>query len=310
MLVKMRGEPADKERLEVLMRRFPGSDALEKEYQSVCAGVGGEERFDYYMEQCEPKFPHLILHDVSLESVFPFQLDSVMITPWCIYVFEVKNLGGRTQIRQNPQQAVQLKEDGSRAGIKSPLEQMETHSWLFEEWLMRHKLIVPLRSILVFSYAKQIPENIPSSQVVLFSHQLPLFMSRLAEEAWMMHPAEMQKIADELIRFHRPFVHPPFHLDKRFPISRMKTGVWCNACGRLGMKRLHGCWICGCGAKEKAAHERTVRDWLLITGEPITNRDAREMLGLTSVHAAGRLLRSMDLERIGTFRDSKYLLKR
>ncbi|WP_088006225.1 nuclease-related domain-containing protein [Indiicoccus explosivorum] len=309
MIIKRRGKQADKERLEILMRRFPRADLLVNEYAAACAGEGGEERFDFYIDRCGPKFPHLILHDVSLKSVSPFQLDSVMITPWCLYIFSVKNLKGVTEIRTNPAQSIHTKDDGSASGRRSPVEELETHAWLLEEWLMRHNLIAPIRTILVFSYPKQIPEGIPPGQIVLFSHQLPMFLAKLKAEPAVLRETEMREIADEMLRYHRPYVHAPICKDKRYPVSLMKKGVWCKDCGRLGMRRVHGYWVCSCGAKDKDAHKRAIRDWLLITGEPVTNRAAREMLGLDKVKIVNRLLREMDLERVGAYRGTGYQLK-
>lgn len=80
------------------------------------------KRFDAYFSMSKIDFPHLVLHDVPLKSALPFQLDSLLITPWYVYVFEVKNMSGRLFFKQSPPQLIQTKEDGSVTGRKSPIE--------------------------------------------------------------------------------------------------------------------------------------------------------------------------------------------
>lgn len=314
MILKMRGEPIDKERAEIVLRRLPkthASYALAKiELWNSESGISGERRFDEYFQLSKPVFPYILLNDLSLKTSRSFQLDAVMVTPWCLYVFEVKNMSGRLAFKDSPMQLVQTKEDGSVIGRKSPIEQIKQNEWLLDEWLTPRDYRLPIRSVLVFSFTKQIPENVPSSQPAIFSHQVPLFIKEIIAEKNLVSPAEMEVLALELLAAHSPFQHDPICANPAYPITSMLRGVWCAACNSLGMKRKFGAWNCpACGVSSKDSHIRTLKDWFLLTGEPLTNKLCREILQIDDHRLASRLLTSMKLNKKGSFKDAKYVFE-
>lgn len=313
MIWKEREVSRNKEELEVLLRRLPKRHAqygqVEKDYYVEVAGQAGEERFDHYYEASRVAFPHLMLHNVRLRSFREFQMDSVMITPWGVYVFEVKNMNGRMRFNSHPVQMLQMKDDGTVIGRKSPIEQMADNEWLLEEWLRQRDMLFPLRSVLVLSYSKQIAENVPASQPIIFSHQLPRFLHTLPVEGAIFSPDEMKALAESMMAALVIFEPRPICRDSRYPIDAMQRGVWCAGCGRIGMVRRYGVWFCpGCGVSSKDAHLRTIRDWLLLTGEPMTNKLCREILGVGDRRLVTRLLQGMDLKRSGSRKGSIYRL--
>lgn len=313
MIWKEREESRIKEELEVLLRRLPKRHAqygqVEKEYYVEVAGQAGEERFDHYYGASRVTFPHLMLHNVRLKSFRVFQMDSVMITQWGVFVFEVKNMNGRMLFNSHPVQMLQMKEDGTVIGRKSPLEQMAENEWLLEEWLREREILFPLRSVLVLSYSKQIAENVPASQPIIFSHQLPRFLHTLPVEKAIFTLDEMKALGDMMIGTLVHFTPKPICGNARYPINMMRRGVWCAACDRIGMVRCYGNWVCpSCGVLDKNAHLRTIRDWFLLTGEPMTNRLGREILGVDDRRLVTRLLGGMKLNKNGTFKDSSYRL--
>lgn len=310
---KSRDVSRNKEELEVLLRRLPKWHAaygqVEKDTYTETAGQGGEERFDHYFAASPVAFPHLMLHNVTLHSFRIFQLDSVMITPWCVYIFEIKNMNGRMEFRDGPVQMLQTRDDGTVIGRKSPIEQIAENEWLLGEWLGMRQISLPVRSVLVLSYTKQIAENVPASQPVIFSHQLPRFLNQLSVEPAIFSMVEMKSLAQALVKGLVIFQPRPICSNPRYPIDVMLRGVWCAGCNRLGMERRYGSWVCpGCGVSSKDAHLRTIRDWLLLTGEPITNKKCREVLGVDDRRLVTRLLSDADLKRTGTHKGAKYLL--
>src|SRR5690554_1397630 len=220
---KERDVSSEKEELEVLLRRLPRGHAMyaqvEKDNYAEIAGHAGEERFDHYYAASSVKFPHLMLHNVTLRSFRVFQMDSVMITAWGIYVFEVKNMNGRLLFNSHPVQMLQMRDDGTVIGRKSPLEQMDENEWLLEEWLREREVFLPVRSVLVLSYSKQIAENVPASQPIIFSHQLPRFLNTLPVEAAILNMDEMKELADMMIASLVIFERRPICRDSRYPID-------------------------------------------------------------------------------------------
>ncbi|MCM3610046.1 NERD domain-containing protein [Planococcus sp. MERTA32b] len=313
MIWKEREKSRTKEELETVLRRLPKRHAqygqAEKDYYAEVAGQAGEERFDHYYAASRVTFPHLMLHDVRLKSFRIFQMDSVMITQWGIYMFEVKNMNGRMLFNSHPVQMLQMKEDGTVIGRKSPLEQMAENEWLLEEWLREREILFPARSVLVLSYSKQIAENVPASQPILFSHQVPRFLHTLPVEKAILNPDEMKALGDMMIAALVHFTPKPICDNPRYPIAAMRRGVWCAACDRIGMVRRYGNWRCpSCGVLDKNAHVRTIRDWFLLTGEPMTNRLGREILCVDDRRLVTRLLGGMELKKSGSRKGSIYRL--
>jgi hypothetical protein len=311
LILKTRGTSLERERLQVLLRRLPKSHALYKEVQenfyNDSAGIGGEQRFDEYIAASRLPFPHIFLHNVSLKSLQPFQLDSLMLTPWCIYVFEVKNMSGRLRFQHSPPQLIQTKEDGTIIGRKSPIEQIDTNEWLLGEWLQASEIHLPIRSVLVLSYPKQIPENVPTTHTVLFSHQLPMFLNKLQSEKALLDFIEMTELATEILAAHSHYIPKPICSNPVYPINGMIRGVWCAKCDRIGMKRKYGMWHCpACGESNKDAHVQTIKDWHCLTGEPITNRGCREILQIEDRRLATRLLAGMNLKKQGILKGTNY----
>lgn len=314
MIGKTRGEPIDQERAEVLLRRLPTTHKsyvlAKSDLWNAESGISGERRFDEYFSVSKLSFPHIILHDVSLKSVLPFQMDSLLIVPWGLYVFEIKNMSGRLHFKPSPPQLIQTKEDGSVIGRKSPIEQTEANEWLLDEWLSSRSYFLPLHSVLVFSYTKQMPENLPPSQLAIFSHQLPLFLRNLQPAKEMLSFSDMQMLAAEIVAAHSPFVHDPLCANSAFPIEVMRRGVWCANCSRIGMKRKYGSWICpSCGISSKDAHVRTLKDWIILTGEPLTNKICREILQIEDRRLATRLLNGMNLQKQGSLKGTNYVFE-
>ncbi|MFD1031936.1 nuclease-related domain-containing protein [Metaplanococcus flavidus] len=313
MIWKERGVSQNKEKLEVLLRRLPKRHAMygqaENESYAEAAGIGGEERFDHYFARSPVAFPHIMMHNVMLRSFRAFQLDSLMITPWCIYVFEIKNMNGRLQFMDAPVQLLQTKEDGTVIGRKSPIEQIIENEWLLGEWLETRRIMMPVRSVLVLSYPKQIAENVPASQPVIFSHQLPRFLHQLSEEPPIFNWEEMKSLARMIVAALVTLDSRPICTNPKYSIEVMLRGVWCSACDRIGMVRRYGNWFCpGCCVSDKNAHLRTIRDWLLLTGEPMTNKLGREILCVDDRRLVTRLLKDMNLKKSGSFKDSNYSL--
>ncbi len=69
-----------------------------------------------------------VLHDVSLTSSTPFQIDTLFVTPTYAVVFEVKNISGELKIVNNPPQLIRVLNNGEVKGFNSPITQVENTS--------------------------------------------------------------------------------------------------------------------------------------------------------------------------------------
>src|SRR5690606_35993929 len=136
-----------------------------------------------------------------------------------------------------PAQMLQTKEDGTVIGRKSAIEQIDDNEWLLGDWMELREIGLPIRSILVLSYAKQIVENVPATHTVIFSHQLPRFLNQLPVEPAILSVEEMKELARMLVAALVIFEPRPICSNPRYAIDAMQPGVWCAGCKRLGMTR-------------------------------------------------------------------------
>ena len=80
---------------------------IEERLYNLQAGFAGETQYDKYVTEFKPRYPHAILHDVTLcdDNVF-FQMDSILITPAFIVISEVKNIAEKIIVKSNPLQFI------------------------------------------------------------------------------------------------------------------------------------------------------------------------------------------------------------
>ena len=140
MIYKQRSIPKKLQGLKALEKRVSvdHSDfqSIKKEIYNRKAGFGGEEHFDQKMTEFQPSYPHAFLHGICLKQngVF-FEVDSILITPAFIIIFEAKNIGEKLILTSNPTQFIKVSSDGTRKGLTSPVAELEHKEYHLKEWL-------------------------------------------------------------------------------------------------------------------------------------------------------------------------------
>ena len=75
------------------------------------------------------------------------------------------------------------------------------------------------------------------------------------------------------------------------------------------MTKYRGGWRCPtCSYKSSHAHVQAIRDWFLLFGGKMTNKDCREFLNIPQRSTATRILQSMQLHTEGEKRNRTYAL--
>jgi len=111
LLYKERYAPLMLVGLQALIQRLPSSHGkfidIQEEIRKRAAGFSGEGNFDRHIREFRPSYPYALLHDVCLkQSGVYFQMDSLLITPSFIIIFEIKNLAGKIIVKSNPTQFI------------------------------------------------------------------------------------------------------------------------------------------------------------------------------------------------------------
>lgn len=270
------------------------------------AGLSGEEKLAEVLRNETFSFAHHIIHDLSLESCSLFQIDSLFLTPYYAVVFEVKNISGRLKFIEKPPQLIRTRETGEVDGFESPAAQVERNSELLGLWLSDRGIQIPLYRVVVLAYPKQIVEKAPTKTRVLFPSLVPSFLRSLPREKTMLDQKTFKWLTESLLSSR--IQHIPRPVCEMYNISRsaIRTGVICVDCGMIGMVKIKRSWRCEkCGRRDPKAHEQAIREWFLLIGRELTNRDCRDFLHVDS-DTAYRMMKSMGLTSRGTYKNRSY----
>ncbi|PIC64015.1 hypothetical protein CSV79_08835 [Sporosarcina sp. P13] len=279
-----------------LLKRLPiNHEKYEKirlDYYNGKAGFGGEREFDYQLREFIPPYPYAILHDLFLKQDHAyFQIDSILITPSIIILFEIKNIAGKLHIKENPTQFIREAANGERTVLKSPLAEMERKKHFFTNWLQQRNIDIPLTEFVVFAYQNELTiENMASSRIA-FTYEIPNKLRALEMQSDILTSEQIRRLANELKNAHREY--EPFPLTEKYKLTtqELNTGVACPTCNHLSMRWQLKKWNCqACGHQDLDAHLITLQEWYCIEGTQLTNQQFRQFTNIHSRHIAKRLL--------------------
>lgn len=300
--LKLRGIQALVERLEMAPL------VLLEELRIRKAGFEGEKQFDYIMREFRPDYPYAFVHDITLKSDgIYFQIDSLCLTPFACFIFEVKNLGGKVSVKEDPLQFIHQKEDGQK--IINPIAEVERKAFFLRKWLLNVDVSLPIQTIVTFAYTNEL--HIPRSveEVLLPIREVPFYMYRLKVGEFLLTNDELFQLA-QLISRH-DCVYNPFPILKQYPIeiNEIKRGVKCSKCNSFGMIWTSKTWFCShCKHCDYQAHVDLIRDWFMIFDRRLTNRQFRWFSGISDPDVAKRLLKRAPVRMIGKHKATFYII--
>ncbi|MEI4771465.1 nuclease-related domain-containing protein [Psychrobacillus sp. FJAT-51614] len=305
MIVKTRSHEHSIIGLQILNRRLPDThemkELIHSKMQMAKAGVYGEVRMDWVFQKYSFPFEYVVLHDVSLESYGKFQIDTVFLTQYFAVVLESKNIGGSLRFKQNPSQLMRENEEGKVDVFESPEVQIERNIYLLEDWLRLQGVKIPVYGVIVLTNSRvKVVEPSVKYPAVLHS-TIPVFLRNMVRENVYLTVDEIREVAEKIIASHQTYL--PFPMCGRWGINphELLTGVFCEKCETHGMVKKKNGWNCfRCGHVDRLAHEKAIREWFMLIGDSINNRQCRYFLRLDSFQAASRILNSMGLTREGS----------
>jgi ribosomal protein S27AE len=319
LIKKERKIPLILQKYEALLRRLPAAhpkrELIEKELAKRRAGYEGEKSIDYYLNEIS-KDRYFIFHDLRLPIGDSFvQVDTVLLSASYLLILEVKNIKGTLYF--DPYIQLLRVIDSEEEAFPDPILQTERQQKKLISWLTSYQLpMLPIEFLIVISDPSTILKTAPPHKRIPpmviraahLPHKIEAFEKMYREEK--ITRKEMNKISRLFLKQHTPLnsdVLSAFHLSK----DDILTGVHCPNCYTLPiLKHPHrNRWTCPkCHTIHPDAHIAALRDYALLLGTTITNRECRRFLHLTSVPSAAKLLAAINLEYTGTFRDRKYVL--
>ncbi len=317
MIEKNRDFPREITVLKTILRRFTLNPQLQSELESKLsrklAGYKGEKELDYHLSQ----FDHTefyILHDLRIpHNNTHFQIDSLLISNTFILVIDSKNYAGILDFYPEFNYLLQTL-NGIEKVYPDPILQTRTQASQLKSFLIKnHFSPPPIEFLVSISNSQAIirNQNPGNSQEVKMrvcktpavAYKIQSFNDKYHNE--VLSTKEIKKITKLLLKSHEPYI--PDISSMNLPMDQIQKGVQCPGCHQIGMKKIHGNWVCDkCGHLSKDAHIDALRDFFIIYGPAITSRQFSDFLNISSIHQSKRLLSSMELDSIGTKKGRVY----
>lgn len=255
MILKYRYEPEELKLLQCLHGRMRLSPKDYSLFLNLEKGFSGEKKFDELLEH--PPEEWIILNDLLFDySNTLFQIDSLLFTGGCIYLFEVKNYEGDFYIEQNRWYTVPANTE-----VKNPLLQLQRSESLLRRLLQKLGVETPLKALLIFINPEfqlyQATMNLPA----IFPAQINRFIDKLKLKSQPANKNHLM-LADKLLSLHLEDI--PYGRRFEYTFEGLEKGVKCASCQHF-MDRLHrAALVCkNCGYKEdvELAIVRSVKEF-------------------------------------------------
>ena len=312
MLFKKRSEPLSLLGLQSLIDRLPSNhqqySIIEEDLRRRKAGYGGELNFDKHINEFRPTYPFALIHDICLlyNGIY-FQMDSVLILPDKILIFEIKNLGGKLIVKSNPTQFIQ-ENKGERKILQSPITELERKMIFLDRWLKERGIDIPLNGMIGLAYTNELFIEEESDVGIYFTHEIPIRLYNMEIVEEKLSRNKINQIANDIVGAHQEYNPFPLTKSLNIPTEDIIKGVFCPACKRVGMKWHLMKWQCpGCSYTSVDCHLALLDDWFYLMDGSITNRQFRSFSGIEHQPVAKRLLKKAGLVMKGNRRTAFYI---
>ncbi|WP_164669331.1 nuclease-related domain-containing protein [Virgibacillus doumboii] len=315
IILKPRDIPREMLQTEALSRRlaprhFKKND-VDQDAKNLRAGYNGEKSLDFTLNFLGGSYH--ILHNLRIRDINDFfQMDTLIPSIKFILISEVKNIAG-TVIYDEFGQTIRISKNGEEKNLGNHMEQVNLQHLRLQRFIREHNFpAIPIEKLIVYSDPKTIIKNITNNKfirdTVIHKEQ---FLTKLNEFAAIHKTASVTLKQLELLSATLIKAHTPKEIDimekYRASIEDLLLGVFCPKCGALPMQWMNAKWNCNqCGAASKTAHIPALKDYSLLFGNMINNRQAREFLKLGNIHTAKRIL--IQFKQVGNTSARKYIL--
>jgi hypothetical protein len=295
-----------------LVNRMPSSSEskvpVSQRYHRIKTGLSGEMKIFLHLKELILPYPFLYMTDFEVWDDL-IQIDGLIITPYYIYVLEIKNISGILDFDDETEQFLREKSDGTKDGMKNPIKQVERNVKYLARRLNEIGIKLPLIHKVVFAYPSTIIRNKPlQKNVLIFGDQL---VGNI-ESIKVNRDSHVEQQFENMVGCVRGLINSeskfPLCEKMKVPQQLIRKGVKCVDCGIYGMIKVKKGWVCSCGASDKYAHLAAFKSYRYIIGKEMTNQNCREFLLLHSEDVAYRLLKSLKCSTEGKTKNASYIL--
>src|SRR5690606_37890140 len=245
MILKERKIPFHLQLQRYLKPRIAFTEGQLKKLHNDEKGFEGECKFDELIAQSSAS-TYLQLNDLLLEwRNTTFQIDSCLISPYKIYLFDIKNFEGECYIEGNRWYY------SSGFEIKNPILQLQRSESLFTPLIQSLGINLPIDSKIVFVN--------PNFTLFQASRHLPIILPTQVNSLLKSFGSVSMKSSGHLVKAAKELAL--LHSDKNpfdkiqipeYDYESVKKGVSCSGCQALKVQVNGRFLICkSCGAVEK-----------------------------------------------------------
>ncbi|MBU8879992.1 NERD domain-containing protein [Bacillus sp. FJAT-29790] len=299
MVIKPRFEPVELKILRCLNTRMDLSVKEKQYYINLEKGYEGERIFDDLLKNLSNEW--IILNDLLFESNHTiFQIDSLLISPKTIYLFEVKNYEGDFYINAEKWYTLSGNE------IKNPLLQLTRSESLLRQLLQDLGLNFSIEAYIIFINPEftlfQAPLNLP----IIFPSQLNRFMKKLNMSSSKLN-GKHAKLAEQLVSAHLD--ESPYSRLPAYDYDQLQKGMTCRLCNSfMTREKKLVCKECGCKENIESAVMRSVEQYkLLFPVRKITTNAIHEWCGVIESKLTIRKILTKNYNLLGHGKFSYYV---
>ncbi len=251
MIIKKRTVPLELQLLKSNRARKKVPEKIENQIITLEKGFIGETMFDHRMESLS--LDSLTINDLLLETNRAhYQIDSLLISPPKIHIFEVKNFEGDYIVKGE-----QWKSLSTGKEIKNPLLQLSRSTSLFRQLLQQLGSNLTVEGHLIFInpefYLYEAPPNLP----IVFQPQLNRFIRHLNAQSSKIYDTHYA-LANKLLSLH--IKKSPFSLLPEYSFDELEKGILCGECwnGFMGIGNQYKL-VCGKCMKSEDIEAAVIR---------------------------------------------------
>ncbi|MBK3494798.1 NERD domain-containing protein [Viridibacillus sp. YIM B01967] len=311
-ILKIRSEPPQIQALNRLLHGISSTNhqvinSIRQDIDRIQAGYKGELRVDHFIQETHFQLPIVYFPNAELQvSKYRFiQIDSLIITPSYICIFEVKNMRGILRFHENPFQLIQIV-DGKKRIYDCPQSQIIRMASSLKYWLQKNNIDLPIYYKIAMPNSNTFIKKSPKKVQLLFNKEIPIFLEQLNVLPHQLNSEEFHKLCVKLQSQIKPY--NPFPLCNKYNLQpeNLLPGIICF-CGmqiEYSIRKNQKC--IRCGASKKDILQQALLDWFYLFKPTMTNRECRHYLKIEDKYIVSRLLKNMNLKSIGNTKSRMY----
>ncbi|WP_213368698.1 nuclease-related domain-containing protein [Mesobacillus boroniphilus] len=241
MFTKNRYESEELRILKALNKRMDLPDKEKQYFSNLQKGFEGELMFDGYLQRIV--IQSYILNDLLFEHNHShFQIDSLMISQYLTYLFEVKNFEGEYYFDGDTFKKINGNE------VKNPLLQLERNVSLLRQFFISIGFKTPIEAYLVFVNPDFTLYQAPLNSRIILPTNLNRFIHQMNNQKSTLN-IQHSRLSEKLLSSH--LTKSPFTKILPYEYAQLRKGVFCHSCGTV-MEEYHGREIIckSCAVKE------------------------------------------------------------